>query len=77
MAYPLLQEQGCTEKNLAWAEDQGTGHENRRRTRKPPCTKLACPGQLAFGAPEQHPQKPMLEGAPAWHAAHDEEEAQP
>ena len=33
MAYPLLQEQGCTEKNLAWAEDQGTGHERPQKIR--------------------------------------------
>ena len=33
MAYLLLQEQGCTEKNLAWAEDQGTGHERPQKIR--------------------------------------------
>jgi hypothetical protein len=33
MTYPLLQEQGCTEKILAWAEDQGTGHERPQKIR--------------------------------------------
>ena len=33
MGYPLLQEQGCTGKNLARAEDRGTGHERPQKIR--------------------------------------------
>ena len=33
MGYPLLQEQGCTEKILVWAEDQETGHERPQKIR--------------------------------------------